>query len=372
MASAPDVLVSFVRDCLGRGVAREEIARELERAGWSAREAALALDAFAASTLPVPVPRKRVSSSPRDAFLHLLSTALLYNAVIATGTILYVLLDRWLPLPGERPGWQAGVLRWAAAALIVSLPILGLVRRTILRDQAANPVARMTPIYRFLAYLSLLVTALVMTGDLVCLVISFLGGEVGLRFFLKSLVVLGLAGGVSLWYASDVGREESPRAAGVPAPPPPAWRDLLWQGGLGVALSCLLAALVLVGNPIDNRFEVIDARRVRDLKGIQQNVETYHQRTGRLPGSLEELRTDPTTTMEEERLVDPLTGAPYGYEPLGERTYRLSATFDRPTPPAGKRPEWGQDGFFSHDAGSKTFEITVGERRAVDRPPAVK
>ena len=111
MASAPDVLVSFVREALSRGVPRGEIGRELERAGWSSREAALALDAFAESTIPVPVPRKRVSSSPRDAFLHLLATVLLYNSVVATGTVLYVLLDRWLPLPGERPFWQVGLLR---------------------------------------------------------------------------------------------------------------------------------------------------------------------------------------------------------------------------------------------------------------------
>ena len=70
--------------------------------GFTRQEAALALDAFAESAIAVPVPRKRVSSSPRDAFLHLLATALLYNSVVATGAVLYVLLDRWLPLPGER------------------------------------------------------------------------------------------------------------------------------------------------------------------------------------------------------------------------------------------------------------------------------
>ena len=363
MASAPDVLVSFVRECLGRGVSRGDVAGALEKAGWSAREAALALDAFAESTLPVPVPRKRVSSSPRDAFLHLLSTALLYNAVIATGTILYLLLDRWLPMPGERLGWQTGVLRWAAAALIVSLPILALVRRTILRDQAANPVARMTPVYRFLAYLTLLITVLVMTGDLVCLVISFLGGDVGLRFILKSLVVLALAGGVYLWYSSDVGREEAPRASGAALPPAPAWRPLLWQGGLGVAIACLTAALVLVGNPIENRLAVVDAGRVRDLDSIRRRVESFHERTGRLPESLDELKTDPATAVDPDRLADPVSREPYGYETFGERSYRLTATFDRPTPPDDARPGWPQDGFFRHDAGRKTFEITVPERK---------
>lgn len=361
MASAPDVLVSFVREALSRGVPRDEISRELERAGWSAREATLALDAFAESTLAVPVPRKRVSSSPRDAFLHLLATALLYNSVVATGSVLYVLLDRLLPLPFDRPSFQLDVLRWAAAALVVSLPILVLVRRTIVRDQAANPIARVTPIYRFLAYFSLLVTVLVMAGDLVCLVIAFLGGDVGLRFFLKSLVVLALAGGVYLWYSSDVSREEAPRPAGVPPPPAPAWRDRLWQGGLGLALVCLTAALALLGSPLEARLRRLDEQRVADLRQIQRNVEQFHRRTGRLPGTLHELKDDPGTFVAD--LADPVTSAPYGYEPSGERTYRLSATFDRPSVDDSE-PEWMRDGFFRHDAGPKAFEITVPDRPA--------
>lgn len=360
MASAPDVLVSFVREALARGIPRDEIGSELERAGWSAREASLALDAFATSACAVPVPRKRVSSSPRDAFLHLLATALLYNSVVAAGSVLYVLLDRWLPLPGERPFWHTGVLRWAAAALVVSLPILVLVRRTIVRDQTANPIARVTPIYRFLAYFSLLLTVLVMAGDLVCLVIAFLGGDVGPRFFLKSLVVLLLAGGVYLWYSSDVGREETARPGTAPSPAP-AWRDRLWQGGLALALACLTAALVLLGNPLEARLRRLDEQRVADLRRIQSIVEQFHRRTGRLPETLEALRVDPETFVAA--LADPVTHEGYGYERSGERTYRLSATFDRPSADDAE-PEWMRDGFFRHDAGRKTFEITVPERPA--------
>lgn len=73
MATAADQLTSFVRDCLARGVARGDITRKLAAAGWSEREATLALDAFAESSLPMPVPRKRVSSSARDAFLHIVA-----------------------------------------------------------------------------------------------------------------------------------------------------------------------------------------------------------------------------------------------------------------------------------------------------------
>lgn len=102
MAAPPEQLISFVRDCLAQGLSRSDVSRELAAAGWSPREVSLALDAFAESSLPVPVPRKRVSSSPRDAFLHLVALVALYNAAFAVGGILFVLL--------ESP-WQARRLR---------------------------------------------------------------------------------------------------------------------------------------------------------------------------------------------------------------------------------------------------------------------
>ncbi|MFM9195515.1 MAG: hypothetical protein ACKOWG_07220, partial [Planctomycetia bacterium] len=103
MASAPEVLVAFVKACLERGMPRTDIARALESGGWSSREAKAALDAFVDAPLPVPVPKKRVSSSPRDAFLHLLGMAMLYTAACATGTIVFQFIDRWLPAAGDAP-----------------------------------------------------------------------------------------------------------------------------------------------------------------------------------------------------------------------------------------------------------------------------
>ena len=176
MATAADQLTSFVRDCLARGVARGDITRELAAAGWSEREATLALDAFAESSLPVPVPRKRVSSSARDAFLHIVAMVALFNVALASGSILFILIERWLPLPIDEHwnGYWKSSLRWGVAHIMVSLPVLWCAQRVINRDVARNPVSRLTPVYRFLAYLAVLVMALVMLGDLVYVVFSLL------------------------------------------------------------------------------------------------------------------------------------------------------------------------------------------------------
>lgn len=358
MAAAPEQLIAFVRDCLAKGLSRSDVSRELAAAGWSSREVSLALDAFAESSLPVPVPRKRVSSSPRDAFLHLVAIVALYNAAFAVGAVLFVLIDRWLPLPLDVASFWKGGLRWAVATLVVSLPILLLVHRAIARDVASNPVSRLSPVYRFLAYLTLLITALVMAGDLVCVVINFLQGDATLRFLLKALVVFAIAAAVYLWYASDLRREESlAGAAGRALPPAPAWRPWLARGGVAAAVACLGAALLLIDSPWQARRLRLDADRVGDLNSIQQAIESYHERHGGLPENLTDLRSDPGTFLGD--LEDPVTAAAYGYRRTGAATYELTATFDLPSPADRERLPWLRDGFFEHAAGPKTFSITV-------------
>ena len=60
MASVPASLLDFTRTCLSQGVNRIEIHQALIDAGWTDREATAALESFAESPLPVPVPKKRV------------------------------------------------------------------------------------------------------------------------------------------------------------------------------------------------------------------------------------------------------------------------------------------------------------------------
>lgn len=360
MASAPEVLVEFVKACLERGMPRTDIASAVESGGWSPREAKAALDAFADTPLPIPVPKKRVSRSPRDAFLHLLGMAMLYTAAFATGTILFHFVDRWLPAATDDAlGVFGSSLRTAAAALLVSIPILGLTHRTIGRDASRDPALRLTPVYRTLAYLTLLITSLVMAGDLIAATICFLSGDLTVRFILKALIILLLAGGIYLWFSSDVGREERITGTGKTAtiPPPPPWRDWLHRIGAAVAIVSMLAALYTAGSPFRQRQLRLDARRVGDLRAIQQKVETYFKRKSVIPAKLEALAEDPATFLQNT--TDPVTGRPYRYERIDADTYTLTAEFDLPSPPEQKQPAWNRDGFFNHAAGEQSFRLSA-------------
>ena len=80
-----DILTEFVREALLLGKTREDIRDALHDAGWSKREIAEAMDAFANTDFNPPVPKPRPQLTARDAFVYLvLFTAL---AFVATNLI---------------------------------------------------------------------------------------------------------------------------------------------------------------------------------------------------------------------------------------------------------------------------------------------
>ena len=360
MASVPPSLMNFTKECLTQGVARTEIRKALIDAGWTDREATAALESFSESTLPVPVPKKRVSSGPRAAFLHLLALFLLYMAAFSTGAILFLAIDIFIKDPANRIYFDlGGFARFNAAILIASLPVLLLVRRAIVRDVALNPATRIAPVVRTLAYITLLITSLIMVCDMVVILMGFLNGDLTLTFILKSGVVLLLAGGIFLWYISGLafeekmGNSQSKRFSIQES----QWRPILvWAGFLMASLSLVLA-LWIAGNPFNQRLVRLDRQRVYDLRSLQGAISRFHKKEKRLPDSLSELKNSPDSYIE--RTADAITKKTYLYKQIDKTTYRLGAVFDLATPAADDSNARSRDGFYQHDAGLQTFDLNV-------------
>ena len=360
MASVPPSLLDFTRECLSQGIDRTEIRQALINAGWTEREATAALGSFAESPLPVPVPKKRVSSGPREAFLHLLALFLLYMAAFSTGAILFLTIDVFIKDPANRNLFNiGGFARFNAAALIASLPVLALVRRAIMRDVIRNPGTRIAPVVRTLAYITLLVTSLIMVCDMVSVLAGFLNGDLTLTFILKSGVVLLLAGGIFLWYISGLAFEEKMGESQQEATSiqESQWRPrLAWAGFLTASVSLVLA-LWIAGNPLDQRLVRLDKQRVSDLRSLQGAISRFHKKEKRLPKSLSELKSSPDSYIE--RTTDAITKTPYIYKQIDKTSYRLGAVFDLPTPGDDESGVRGKDGFYQHDAGLQTFDLNV-------------
>ncbi len=211
MASASPELETFVRDALMRGHSRQQVSSALLAAGWSEQQISGVLDGWAEVDFPLPVPRPRASLSAREAFAYLVLFSTLYFFAWNLGSLLFQLIQYALPDPAD-PDWQLmrlnGGIRWAISALVIAFPVFVFAAHRVSRDVDKHPIKRLSPVRRWLTYLTLFVAATVLIGDLTALVYNLLSGDLSLRFVLKVLVVGVIAGTVFGYYLWDLRQEE--------------------------------------------------------------------------------------------------------------------------------------------------------------------
>lgn len=210
MVSATQDLEFFVRDALLRGENKDTIRKALLEAGWTAEQAATALGAYADVPFAIPVPRPRAQLSAREAFLYLLLFTTLYLSSYHLGSLVFDLINRAFPDPTDNAAvrFSADSMRWSIAFLVIAFPVFVFLANYIARDVARSPIKRLSPVRRWLTYLTLFVAAGALLGDLTTLVYSVLAGELTVRFTLKVLVVLVIAGAVFGYYLMDLRKEE--------------------------------------------------------------------------------------------------------------------------------------------------------------------
>jgi hypothetical protein len=210
MPSTSPELEVFVRESLSRGQPRAAIRKALHEAGWSEEQTRGVLEGYAEVEFPVPVPRPRASISAREAFQYLVLFATLYFSAYHLGSLLFDLINHRFPDPAEHAsGLFQDSMRFSVAALVIAFPVFAFTAHRIGRAVARFPIKRLSPVRRWLTYLTLFIAAGVLIGDMTSLVYNVLGGEATPRFLCKVAVVAGIAGGIFYYYMQDLRREET-------------------------------------------------------------------------------------------------------------------------------------------------------------------
>lgn len=208
-------LVGFVKEGLQRGVARDEIAAVLVKAGWPSDQVSRAMAMYADTPFAIPVPRPVTTGSMRDAFMHVLLFFTLLISCWNLGWLIFEFIDRAFPDPAVSRPYQGSPLqaiRWDLSSLIVAFPIFLVVSWRIARAIRLDPTRRASRTRRMLTYVMLLIGALTLIGDVITLIYNFLGGELSARFVLKVLTVGAIAGAVIAYYYSDLcGEDKEPQ-----------------------------------------------------------------------------------------------------------------------------------------------------------------
>jgi hypothetical protein len=323
----PGELAEFIAAAKGRGASDPALVALLRQRGWSEKAVYDALASYyeAQTGLTVPSPRA-ASESAREAFLYLLSFATLATWACALGSLLFTIIERAFPDSVVSQNYSAYYADYSIsteiAALAVAFPIYLLAMRFILRSTGDVPEALESRVRAWLTWLALFLTAGIVVGDLITFLAYFLRGELSLRFTLKVLVVLVIAGTIFWYYLSSLRR--LPRRHTVLA---------------GIATVVVASAIVVgnahLGSRDRQRNLQADQRRIQHLGYIQSEVSAAWRRNEALPASA------------GERFKDPVTGAAYPYRPGPGSKYELCATFAAPG------PEWEQQ--WPHNAGLTCF-----------------
>jgi hypothetical protein len=209
MATNAQQLEQFIKESLQAGQKKQDIGKVLERAGWPDAQIQNALGAFADEPFPVAVPMPRPSLSARDAFLYLVMFCTLYYGAWNLVALIFSFINQAFPDPAVTDyygSWDDR--RWATSAVIITFPVFFLMTYYINKEIAHNPFKRLSPVRRWLTYLTIFIATVTLLGDLTTLIYYLLGGGLTTRFVLKVLVVAVVAGSAFAYYLHDLRKEE--------------------------------------------------------------------------------------------------------------------------------------------------------------------
>lgn len=305
-------------------------------------------------------------TGPRDVFTHLLAIIFLYVCVITFSTLIFGYINIYFPdlLQGDFGRYARAGIRFPLATLVIVFPLYLWLNSFLQKDLTKYPEKRELKVRKWLIYFTLFLATIVIVGDLVTLIYQFLSGGITVRFLLKVLTVLLIAGAVFLYYGWNLKQ--------TIAPMKDPRMKLFVQGVSGLGLLTLLAGFFVVGSPGSERMLQYDDQRVWHLSSIQSEIINYWQTKESLPPTLDAL-SDPLRGFVTP--VDPLTGEPYEYTVQDRLSFALCATFqvsseetDSFAKPVPMEP-YGMNETWSHGVGRTCFERTIDPERF---PPVSK
>ncbi|MFA6608370.1 MAG: DUF5671 domain-containing protein [Candidatus Paceibacterota bacterium] len=208
-------------------------------------------------------------------------------------------------------------VRMAIASLVVMYPIYLGLSWYVSKDIAKFLYKRDLKIRKVLIYVILFVSICTLIGALVSLIYTYLGGELSVRFALKTFTVFTVALSVFGYYLYSMRRDYSkesyvPLIASITA--------------TLVVLASLFWSIAIIGTPSEMRAKRIDSERLSNLSSLQQQIFNRFQSTDKLPTSLMELND---AFQGYSVPVDPVTGGDYVYKVLQQPVVRMNYTTNK-------------------------------------------
>lgn len=293
-------------------------------------------------------------TTPKNFALQIGSFITLFTSISGLITLLFGIIN--LNFPDAAEGYWSyestqSTIRYSIALLVVFFPAFIFLTRKV--NQASRAESNFYhSLTRWVLYLALMIGGLVLLGDLVAVILTFLNGELTTRFILKAITIFVVVGGAMYYY----------------------WQDSkgYWKNNeqksimIGAVVSIIVIAAIVYGyTKIDSPQVVremrIDQQQIVDLQDMQWRIEAYYAENDALPEDLTLVYQDvPLPTAPEDRQA-------YTYQATDKMSYELCATFLSATPESERMmskpiidPAYNPNNYnWEHNTGKKCFTRTI-------------
>jgi hypothetical protein len=261
-------------------------------------------------------------------FLCLAVLITLVTSVVAFLNLIFDTLDKQFP-DVLNSAYQYGYstygfesIRIALSTLIIFFPIFILVSYFWKKFMKGEMGHIDEIIRKWVIYIILFISAIVVVVDLVTLVRYFVSGEITNRFVFKVLSTLVVVALVGVYYILLLrAKKESTIKFGM-----------IFSGvGILIVIISIFYSFSIMGSPAKQRMLRLDDKRITDLQSIQSQIINYWQQKEKLPENLNELST-PISSYSIPVPTGFKNGEKYEYilDTNNKLTFQLCATFDLP------------------------------------------
>lgn len=201
-------LLEFIEGARAHGASDGVLLGLLKGHGWPEESIyrALGVQYEKLTGLAVPSPKSSTASA-KEAFFYLLAFSTLATWTIGLGSLMFTLIDQWIPDPlATYSYYNQYSIASSTASILVAFPIYIFMMSLILREIRKDPGKLESSIRKWLTYIALFIAAAVIIGDLITILTYFLHGSLTGRFIAKAVTVMLIAGSVFWYYLSSLKR----------------------------------------------------------------------------------------------------------------------------------------------------------------------
>jgi hypothetical protein len=371
-------VAEYVAGRVKTGMSKESVKEELLSVGWSEEEADIAYrDGLVALGAPLPNEGSRGAlvrkSSAADIVINLFSFILLGIVVTALGTLFFSIIERYFPdaldvMNAYGDASNTSSIHYAIAALIIGFPLYFAAMRLWFRKFREDEGRTESRLSKWLTYIVLLAASVTIALDLITVVFTLLQGEITVRFFLKAITILSLAGIIFGFYFLE--RRKIQYKKDIP-------RAIFQRFGwavTGVVACGIVLGFFAGGSPETARKQTFDLQRSSDLSSLANCIESFAGDRGQLPASLTDLKQSSAYSYCAGSMQDPETKTMYEYRvvtpsridgPAHVGEFELCATFSLASDQDQRSMTRGDNAsaWYIHDAGRNcdiaTAQLTV-------------